>query len=59
MVYDFDKRATRETNALNLWDIEMQIKNLHVQLEILHEAKEQLLLDQDRVIDAWEKNWRD
>jgi len=58
-MYDFDKRATREANALNLWDIEMRIKNLHEQLEVLHDAKEQLLHDQDRHVAEWEKNWRD
>ena len=59
MVYDFDKRARKETNALNLWDIEMRIKVLHEELETLHDAKEQLLEDRDRQVAEWEKNWHD
>jgi len=37
MVYDFEGRASKNTNALNLWDIEMRIKNLHEELETLGE----------------------
>jgi len=59
MGFDFNKRASRETNALNLWDIEMRIKVLHEELETLHDAKDQLLLDQDKIVDEWEKNWND
>jgi len=31
------------TDALNLWDIEMRIKRIHEELEILHQTKEEIL----------------
>jgi len=37
----------RQTDALNLWDIEIRITKLHGELEILHQLKEELLRKQD------------
>lgn len=59
MVFDFEGRASKTSNALNLWDIELRIKKLHGELELLHEAKEQLLEDKDRQVKEWEKDWHD
>jgi len=59
MVYDFDKRATKEGNAISLWNIEMKIRAVHQELELLHEAKDQLLSDKDRRVAEWETDWHD
>ena len=32
-----------QADALNLWDIEMRIKKLHEELDVLHEEKDKLL----------------
>ncbi len=37
----------RTTKALNLWDIEMQIKQLHKHLDALHEIRDDLLQETD------------
>jgi len=37
----------RTTKALNLWDVEMQIKQLHKHLDALHEIRDDLLQETD------------
>ncbi len=37
----------RTNRALNLWDIEMQIKQLHKHLDALHEIRDDLLQETD------------
>ena len=59
MVFDFDKAHSEELNAKHLWDIEMRIKTLHLELELLHDAKAQLLEDKDRRKAEWETDWHD
>ncbi len=44
------------TDALNLWDIEIRIKTLHEELEILHQMKEELLFDRRGKKLKWESN---
>ena len=42
------------TDALNLWDIELRIKDIHDELNVLHEAKEELLSDRKGHKRKWE-----
>jgi len=43
MGYKFLEDAEKNSNALNLWDIETRIKRLHEELDVLHDAREDLL----------------
>ena len=47
------------TDALNLWDIEQRIKNIHDELNVLHEAKEELLSDRKGHKRKWESTLPD
>jgi len=47
------------TDALNLWDIEMRIKKMHEELEVLHQLKEELLFDRKGKKRSWERTLPD
>ena len=47
------------TDALNLWDIEQRIIAIHDELNILHEAKEELLSDRKAKKARWESTLPD
>ncbi len=42
------------TDALNLWDVEIRIKKLHEELEALHAMKDEILFDRKGKQDVWE-----